>query len=207
MNKMEAFVTRFFLLLFPLIFFVSCGFDSSTGTPPLSAEEFCRQGWEYYENTEYIKAIDSFDAAIGLKDTWAEGFIGKGWTYIRLNAWPNAYAALFLAEERLTAIDLRLNVGRAIVALFYNDHQTIVDLLSDHIQGTDHWVHNHDSSIDAVDLHNLLAEAYILQHNYGDETTSEVNELSAWGQVKKSLELNPADTKALELQSYLRERI
>lgn len=202
MRKIPLLLFDSLLLVFLLI--TSCA-NPSESAPPTTAAGYCEQGWEAYRGGDYSTALSSFNAAIGMAGNWAEGYIGKGWTYVRIEMVANAYSAFALGEEKLTSTDLRLNVGMGMVGVAFNDYETIEMYLASFTTGTDSWVHNEDPDITAVDIHTLMAHAYIMQGILGDETTSAVNGADAWGQVKKALELDPDDPEALSLQSSLRE--
>ena len=187
-----------------LLLTTSCG-NPSESAPPTTASGYCEQGWDAYRGGDYTLALNSFNAAIGMAGNWAEGYIGKGWTYIRIELFGNAYSALALGEEKLTSTDLRINVGMGYVGAALDNDELITDYLASFTVGTDSWAHNEDPGVTAVDIHTLMAQAYILQAIYGDETASAVNAPDAWGQVKKALELDPDDPEAMALQSFLRE--
>lgn len=193
----------FIVILLPLFMLFACGKDSGSGAQPMSAEDYCERGWSQYENGEFDESLDSFEAAITEDSDMAEGYVGKGWASLRLDLTTDARLALTTADQKSTDTDLRINIGLAALYNMVNSGLIAVGWLSSHVSGTDTWVHNHDPEIDAVDIHNLLAEAYILCEVMGTEEASAVNELNAWGQVKKSLALDPADAKALELQAFL----
>ncbi|HOO59775.1 MAG TPA: hypothetical protein PLF44_04990 [Candidatus Mcinerneyibacteriales bacterium] len=193
----------FLVILLPLFLLFACGKDSGSGAQPLSAEEHCEQGWEAYENGDFTSALNSFNDAIETDSELPEGYVGKGWSSLRLDMTAEAGTAFGAALAYATENDLRIDVGYAALGNMENNAAMVLSYLTTHVTGTDTWVHNHDPEIDAVDIHNLMAEAYILTDNLGTEAGSAINELSAWGQVKKSLALDPADAKALELQSFL----
>lgn len=205
MESMKIFPRFLFFPLIIITLLVSSCANPSENAPPTTASGYCEQGWEAYRGGDYSLALSSFNAAIGMAGNWAEGYIGKGWTYIRVEMYANAYSALVLGEEKLTSTDLRINLGMGYVGEALGNDELIIDYLASFTVGTDSWSHTEDPDVTAVDIHTLMAQAYIMQGIYGDETASAVNAPDAWGQVKKALELDPDDPQALALQSSLRE--
>ncbi len=194
---------RVLCMLFGVIIFSACGSGGGGGPSPPSYSETCQTAWSYYESGDYSSAVSEFLEAGDMESGDAEYRIGLGWSYIRLDDLTAAETQLDFAAGLLIEDDLRVNIGLASIAIMENDAAAVVTLLSGHVTGTDGWVHDHDPEIDAVDLHNLLAEAYIISGNIGDQSTSAVNALDAWGQLKKSLELDSSDSKADELYALL----
>ena len=187
-----------------LLGMAGCGKDSSSGPEPMTAEDYVNQGWDLYEAASFNDALDSFSEAAGSDEWGREAAVGTAWAYLRLDNTASAKVSFTSAAALGTGTDLRINVGLGAIALMENNETEAILQLAAHRTGTDSWVHGHDDSVDAVDIHNILAEAYIMEGTAGTEGGSAVNDPDGWGQVKKALALDPTDEKALNLQSLLR---
>jgi len=183
----------------------ACGKSSSSSTPSgPTAEELCGSGWTAYEATEYGEALSYFTDAIEIDEEYFEAYTGRGWAYLRSDMLTQAKTDFQAVIAGAPETDYRALIGLGSIYVKENQGSASVSLLFPNFNIPDGWSHNHDLDVTAIDLHNLLAEGYIMRGVEGDETTSVVNALDAWGQVKKSLSLDPTDDKALELQAYLR---
>ena len=182
---------------------LACG-KSSSGPSEPTAVELCNSGWSAYDDASFVEAVSYFGDAIEKDSELYEAYTGRGWSYIRNDQFTEAKADFATAIADADYTDYRAVVGLGSIHVMENNGSGAVVVLSRHVDIPDAWFHDHDSEITAIDLHNLLAEGYIMTGVEGDETTSAVNALDAWGQVKKSLDMDATDAKALELQSYLR---
>jgi len=175
----------------------------------LTKEEYALRGWSEFIDGDYTTALLNFNSAKSKDATYAEAYIGLGWVYMQTagssaDAINNAILNLTEAKAKITGTDLRINVALASVYNLQNNATSIISELYPHITGTDSWVHPQVSSVTAVDIHYLLAHAYIITGAKGSEAGSAINDATAWGQIKKALALNPNDTKSLTLRDALR---
>ena len=190
-------------VLYLMIF--ACGKSSSSSTPSgPTAEELCDSGWTAYEATEYGEALSYFTDAMEVDEEYDEAYTGRGWAYLRSELLSQAKIDFQTVTAGATETDYRALIGLGSIYVTENQGTSVVTLLSPHVNIPNTWSHDHDTDVLAIDLHNLLAEGYIMTGVEGDEATSGVNAPDAWGQVKKSLSLDPTDVKALEIQAYLR---
>lgn len=193
------------VIMFILFFINACSKNTVTPYIP-TAEELCQKGWAAYENGSFTEAAESFHNAIQTDDTYCEGFIGLAITRLRQTNLTDAQLQFTIAKMKSPdeTQSIAISVGLSFIYVVNNNADGIIAELSDKITGTDTFDIGYGTNINAVDIHNLLCEAYIMINVYGTESGSSINDLDAWGQLKKSMELDPNDTKAIDLQNYLR---
>ncbi len=194
---------RLFIIAVICVLVAACG-KSSSGPSEPTAMELCNSGWSAYETAAYSDALSDFEDALDKDSDMAEAYTGKGWTLIRQDLMSSAKTSLLTAINKSESTDYRNLIGIGSIYIIENNGPSTVALLAPHVNIPNTWYHDHDEEITAVELHNLLAEGYIMTGVEGDESSSTVNALDAWGQVKKSLSMDNTDTKALELQAYLK---
>ncbi len=186
-----------------LFLFVAC--DQLAKSDPTAAD-YCQQGWEQFQNGQFSNAATSFQKALDVDPDYVDTYLGLGLTRLRLDDFPGAKSALNTAKTKSPtfAQSIAISVIVSFVYVKENDANSIVAELINKIIDTDDWTFGHGIEIDAVDIHNLLCEAYIMIRIYGSESDSAINAHDGWGQVKKSIELDPQDEKALDLRALLR---
>jgi len=191
------------------LFLYACGSSGSTDPEPTeTAAQACEKGITQYTSGNFTQALADFQRAVSLDDSYAYvlGYEGAGWCYIRLKNLTLADQNFVTAFTKSPDMDttLSLSIGRSSIAIKNNDADTVIQLLAYKIDGTDAWTHHFDTTVTAIDIHLLLVEAYIMKNNIGTEAISAINARDAWGQVKKALQMNVANTDALRLRDYLR---
>ncbi len=200
----------YFYVAMALVLFVmaSCGSDSSSPTEPNppTAAELCATGWTQFESDNFTGAATSFQNAINTDSNYCEAYIGLAITRIRQDNFTDAKTQLTTAKTKspTTNQSIAISLGLSFVYVKENNATGIITELSGKITGTDTFDIGYGTGIDAVDIHNLLCEAYIMNRTLGTEGGSAMNALDAWGQVKKALALDGTDAKALQMQAYLR---
>ena len=184
---------------------LACGKSSSSNGPAEPTTlELCQSGWSAYDAAEYNDAAVYFTEALELDDGFSEAYAGRGWACLRSDMLAEAETDFLDFFSTTQQTDYRVLIGLGSIYVTENQGAAVTALLSSHMDIPDSWSHDHDPDITAIDLHNLLAEGFIMTGVEGDEATSGANDPDAWGQVKKSLSLNPTDAKALEIRSFLR---
>ncbi len=196
-----------FIVVFAFIL-VSCGGGSGSPSEPddPTAAELCATGWTQFESDNFTGAATSFQDAITTDSNYCEAYIGLAITRIRQDNFTDAKTQLTTAKTKspTTNQSIAISLGLSFVYVKENNATGIITELSGKITGTDTFDIGYGTGIDAVDIHNLLCEAYIMNRTLGTEGGSAMNALDAWGQVKKALGLDGSDAKAIELQNYLR---
>ena len=173
-----------------------------------TAADYCQKGWEQFQSGQFSNAAASFQRALDVDPDYIDAYLGMALSRLRLDDFPGAKSALTTAKTKSPTYvqSIAISVIVSFVYVKENDAEGIVAELNNKINDTDDWTFGHGTAIDAVDIHNLLCEAYIMTRIYGSESSSAINALDAWGQVKKSLELDPLDNKALDLRAFLRSK-
>lgn len=182
---------------------ISCKLGRTTkpSEEQLTDVQYCQRGWSAYSAGNYSSAVTNFLSAKNINGDYIEAYVGLGWAYMQQANYSGAITEFAYAKTHLPT-DLRILVALAGLYIKDNNGTSAIAELVGYVSGTDTWVHPQDSRINAVDIHNLLAEGYIITNTLGTSGAS-LNALNAWGQVKKSLELNSNDAKAIELREYL----
>ncbi len=192
----------------------SCGGGSDPVKPVVpTAQQMAAEGWTAYTSNNYTLAIEKFNACIASYPSYADAYAGAGWASLRNNNITEA-KTFFTTGNGLNPTGdalYMIRIGLASATLLDNSTPAtigtaIVNYLSAHVNIANTWVHPYDIRITAITLHNLLAEGYINRGSayWGTESGSAVNALTAWGQIKKALEMSTSDAKAVELRDYLR---
>jgi len=186
----------------------SCGGGSSSPSEPKppTAAQLCATAWSNFQSGNFAGAVTSFQNAISTDSNYCEAYIGLAYTYLRQDNFTGAKTQYATAKTKSPTADqnIAISVGISFVYVKENNAALVVTELSNKITGTDTFVLGNGTNVDAVDIHTLLGEAYIMQRNLGTESGSAINALDAWGQVKKALALRSTDAKALQMQAYLR---
>lgn len=195
-----------FLLLVVLLSSCGGGDKSPTEPKPPSAAQHCATAWSNFQSGNFTGAATSFQSAISTDSNYCEAYIGLAYTRLRQDNFSDAKAQFTTAKTKSPTTDhnIAISVGLSFVYVKENNAALVVSELSGKITGTDTFVLGNGTNVDAVDIHTLLGEAYIMQRNLGTESGSATNALDAWGQVKKALALRSTDAKALQMQAYLR---
>ncbi len=201
-------IIRNFICIMIIFLLVSCGGSSTGSTEPQNDLEW---GWYYYQSENYTEAINSFNDYLDENNSSYRAYVGLGWTYIRKNDLINAknnFEIVINLEFEDHEFLLMNNIGLAGCYVLSNNktalesNSIIIFLEQNKTNKNDGWQHKYDPSINSVNIHNLLAEIYLMYQNFGS-VNDEVNSNTAWGQVKKSLELDSDNTKAKKIKEFL----
>jgi len=199
-------MVRFVMVFIGLLTLLSCR-NTGVEPPEPTVADYINSAWNFYKSGNYVKAEADFrtiTTSVPVEEV--EVNIGIGWATLRQAKYNDAIAAFTYARSKGSnaSQEIYISIGLAIIFNLTADSDAIVEQLIDKIEGTDAWIHKYDTMIKAVDIHTLLAAAYIQLKTIGDESTSPINSLNAWGQIKKALALDPNDVTALDLRSLLR---
>lgn len=173
-----------------------------------TAADYCRIGWEQFHSNQFSGATESFQSALTVDPDYIDAYLGLALSKLRLDDFPGVKSVLATAKPKSqsSAQFISISVILCFVYVQENNAEAIISELGIRISDSDEWTFGHETELNAVDIHNLMCEAYIMKGLFGSEHDSTVNALDAWGQVKKSLQLDPLDSKAIDLRTFLESR-
>ena len=177
-----------------------------------TADELAIEGWQKFVSAQYSDAKANFEAAISKDSTFGDAKIGIGWVYIKTDYSKAAdYFRSFLDVSGYSYKNSKIGAVLGLASFYVQGMDIpsgkkgadeIIELLAPFKEGYDAWTLCSGSDITIVDLHNLLALAY--HENGADGTENDaVNSDTAWGQVKKALELNSDNENANIIKNIL----
>jgi hypothetical protein len=172
-------------LLSGLLFF-ACGGKKGT-TPEKTAEELTAEAWSLFESADYVAAKSGFDQALSKDANYADAYNGRGWSNGFLDLNDDALA------DFQSAIAKGLNqpdahVGLAGLYLGKEEFQNATTHALAALSLDSDYSFAHKSSINYLDLHLILAQAYYgLGGDYLDSAQVEVDYLNP------ANHLDPAD--------------
>ncbi len=160
-------------LLIGLVTVISAGCskedDSPTSGANLSPAQQVGQGWTYYEEGEYTKALQEFEGAIGRDASLSDAWNGKGWTLgklpDRLDDAPVCFArALQIDTTRYDAIG-----GWAFAAYQLGSWSSAIQKSDSLLHRRPGWRFLHEATLNDDDVQLLKAAAH---YNLGDFASS-----------------------------------
>lgn len=164
-------------LLFSVLLILSFSifsFCSKSGTesekPPL--ENIIEEGWNYFSDSDYLNAVVEFNSAIEYYGSQAfEAYNGRGWSYARIafGSEDDNYNKSMSDFEKALSYEPDLTdakVGISFVYLVINYYSKAANTAESVLNDFPNYTFKYDSSITAVDLRILLAQAFFYLGNY-----------------------------------------
>ena len=158
---------RIFLIgLFCCIAITGCQKDT-TGTPNKTAAQYTADGWGASSGASYQAALTSFNSAISEDGNYVDAYNGAGWANAKLNlpssAVSNFTNGLTKDTNAPDSLSVEMNAG---LAFAYNAQKNYTQSISSALSvlgSNSNWAFVHNASINAAELHLLLAEDYFAQ--------------------------------------------
>jgi tetratricopeptide (TPR) repeat protein len=154
---------RLFLLIVILmgtfLFYLSC---EEKGVDKVTPGELIKKGWLKFEADNFAGARSDFSAALSISTIAGDSsgaLLGLGWARLR-------QSQAGLAENSFVEylyLSPGSNDGRAGLAFAYpatNKFREAIDTANVVLSSDPSWVFNHDNSVNADDLHLVLAQCY-----------------------------------------------
>src|SRR5271169_2751189 len=152
--------------LFCCVAITGCQKDT-TGTQNKTAAQLTADGWSAFSGSDYQSALTNFNNAIGEDGNFVDAYNGAGWANAKLNAPQSAVTDFTNGLSKDTSapdsLSLEMNAGLAFAYNAQKNYaQSVASALS--VLGANaNWAFVHHSSINAAELHLLLAEDYFAQ--------------------------------------------
>ncbi len=149
------------VLAFLIVVVAGC---SSTSNPE-SADQLVSEGWTAYLNHNYTLASSKFSQALALNGNLVDAYNGAGWSLAKLNLPDSAVTQFNRGLARDTG-NTEIRAGLAFVDNALKLYSQSITLALAVLQVRPAWVFSRDNSVNAQDLHLLLAEDYFALASY-----------------------------------------
>jgi len=148
---------RFLIIGLVTALFWGCSKDE--GPAAKTPAELLAEGWQAYATRNYQLAHDDFAAATQGDANLADAYNGSGWANAKLNA-LNASVASFTTGVGRDPANLQMKAGLSFVFNAQKVYTSSIAADSMVLYADSIWSFSRDTSINAADLHLLLAEDY-----------------------------------------------
>lgn len=139
-------------------FFSACSNDGG-GPPAKTPEELLAEGWQAYAARTYQVALNDFNAAAQGNANLVDAFNGAGWASAKLNSLA-ASVVDFRAGLGKDPANVQMKVGLSLVFNAQKLYDSSITRAGQALSASPNFVFSRDTSINASDLHLLLAENY-----------------------------------------------
>jgi hypothetical protein len=149
---------RFLVLGLAIAQLWGCSKDEG-GAPAKTPAELVAEGWQAYANRNYQLAHDDFASATQGNGNLADAYNGSGWANAKLNALGGAVTS-FNSGLGKDSANLQMKAGLSFVFNAQKLYISSIAYDSTVLHADSTWSFSRDTSINAADLHLLLAEDY-----------------------------------------------
>jgi tetratricopeptide (TPR) repeat protein len=165
----------------------NCGKSKKVTEPEVTAEELAGQGWGLFESDDFSDAKAKFSQAMAKDSAYADAYNGRGWCNAFLDLEDEAISD-FLAANLKGLSKPDAYAGLAAMYVGDQEFQSAITNAKNALAMDLTYQFSHKTSIDYLDLHLILAQAYYgLGGEYLDSAQQEVDYLNPGN------DLNPAD--------------
>jgi tetratricopeptide (TPR) repeat protein len=180
MNRTANIVKVSLICLLSLIgmLLLGCGGSNNGTKPEKSAQELTADGWSLFESGDLDDAQLKFDEALTKDADYADAYNGKGWCAALLDQETEALSHFLMANDKgLDKPDA--HVGLAGIYLGQEEFESAITHAWAALSMDSNYVFSHQTSIDYLDLHLILAQAYYgLGGDYLDSSQVQVDYLN-----------------------------
>jgi Tfp pilus assembly protein PilF len=171
-------IGSFLLILVLLALTGNCGKSKKGTEPEVSAEELSGEGWGLFESHDFMDAKAKFSEAIAKDTAYPDAYNGRGWCNAFLDLEDEATSDFNAANVKgLSQADAY--VGLAAIYVGDREFQSAIASAKTALSMDPAYRFSHETSIDYLDLHLILAQAYYgLGGEYLDSAQQEVDYLN-----------------------------
>jgi len=157
-----------------------------------SPQKITEDGWKYYEDGEYTKALNKFSEASKRKSDYWDSYNGLGWTYFAQHVLAYSISN-FTKAVNGDSLFLDCYVGLSLASFENNDYLSAIDAAVKAVQidslgfvfnGSYEFTHN--TKVNAKALRKILALSYY----YNGEFQKSYNQLKTYLKPQVSLDIN-----------------
>lgn len=154
---------------------INCGKSTK---PEKSAEEFTAEGWRLFEADDFAGAKPNFSQALARDINFADAYNGRGWCNLFLDLEDEAISDFDTANAKgLSKPDA--NVGLSAIYVGCQEFTKAITNAKTALFMDSTYQFSHKTSIDYLDLHLILAQAYYgIGGAYLDSAQQEVDYLN-----------------------------
>lgn len=165
---------KLLILFLFIIIGVGCGGGKKGKNEVKTAQDYIKEGWNYYQNKDYDKAITQFNQSMTLSPTHtqlAKAYTGIGFSHLQKGNYNEALNNFIKAKENDPTYK-DAYIGEASCYFSQQKYQKIIDLLSNKLNfiGSD-YKFPYYPVIDYADLCAILAAAYYNLEDYNNART------------------------------------
>ncbi len=136
-----------------------CG-GNDEETAPLAPANLLAQGWDYFENADYVSALNSFRNAFEDNATRVDAYNGAGWSAGKGGGTLTEAADYFRRSWQLDPSHYDALGGWIFVEYQQGGYQSAVNKALSLMNSKPGWRFLHQPSIDFIDIRLVLAASY-----------------------------------------------
>jgi len=142
--------------------FWACSSGGGDGPPAKTPEQYLAEGWQAYAGRNYQLAFGDFNSAMQGNSNLTDAFNGAGWASAKLNSLVRSVADFRngLAKD---SGNVQMKAGLSLVFNAQKLYDSSIVRAGQALAAAPNWVFTRDTSVNASDLHLLLAEDYFAQ--------------------------------------------
>ena len=142
--------------------FWACSSGGGDGPPAKTPEQLLSEGWQAYASHNYTLALTDFNSAAQGNSNLVDAFNGAGWANAKLNSLA-ASVVDFRNGLTKNGSNVQMKAGLSLVFNAQKLYDSSIVRAGEVLAADPAWVFTRDTSLNASDLHLLLAEDYFAQ--------------------------------------------
>ncbi|MDP8239544.1 MAG: hypothetical protein P9X24_10685 [Candidatus Hatepunaea meridiana] len=165
-RSIHAIVFQVFSLLIFLSVLIGCNGDTGPSEPEATAQDKVDQGWELFEDADYIPALAAFQSAIDMDATLADAFNGAGWSAGKIPGCLEDAANFFERSQIDNEIPIDALGGWLFVNYQLGEWENVILQAETLMQDQSGWRFYHEQTVDFLDVRLVVAMSYFNLGNF-----------------------------------------